>query len=358
MSDSIPVDAELKDDLTPRQREILGTLVREYVASAVPIGSGTIRTIGDLNVSSATIRNELVVLEDLGYVSQPHTSAGRIPTIKGYRLFVEQIMTDAVLPLPERRMIRHQFHQLRLDVDQWMQLTAAVLSHTAHAAALVTPPRATFSRFRHIELISVSEHTLLLVLVLQDSTIHQEMLTTTRYMPQSQLSATSNELNALLYDLSEGEIVQLTSPEIPRLEPWQDQVLERVISIMRSVDQQAVSRIYSDGVAHVLQEPEFVDGDRSRRLVQMIEERAFLRSILTNMLGANGVQVIIGGEGGYDEMDDVSLVLSPYGVRGAAGGVLGILGPTRMAYGRAVSTVRYVAQVMSNMVTDLYGPCE
>jgi len=347
-----------KDAVTPRQRDILGVLIREYIASAMPVGSETIRALGGLGVSSATIRNELAVLEELGYVSQPHTSAGRVPTIKGYRLFVEQIMTDATLPLPERRMIRHQFHQLRLDVEQWMQLTAAILSHTVDAAALVTAPRAPFSRFRHIELISVSERTFLLVLVLQDSSIHQEMLTTTHLMPQSELTATSNKLNALLYNLSRDEIVELHSPEIRRLERWEAEVSERVVSLMLRVDRQAVSRVYSDGLARVLQEPEFVDGAKSRRLIQMIEERAFLRTILANILSANGVQVIIGGEGAYEEIDDVSLVLSPYGVRGLASGVLGILGPTRMPYGRAVSTVRYIAQVMSAMVTDLYGPAE
>lgn len=340
---------------TPRQREILAILVREYVASATPVGSNTLRDLGALRVSSATIRNELVALEDLGLVSQPHTSAGRVPTITGYRYFVEQLMTNADLPAPEQRMIHHQFHQLRLDLDQWMELTAAVLAHTVRAASLVTPPRGSSSLYRHVELISVSEGMFLLVLVLQDGSIHQEMLTTHDALPQTELSAMSNRLNDLFYNLSEGDIAQMQSPALERLTEWQRQVVERILRLMRLVDEEAVSRIYSDGLVNVLEQPEFVEADKFRRIVEVMEHGGLLRSILAGMLKANGVRVIIGGEGDYPEFDDVSLVLSPYGIRGLASGVLGVMGPTRLPYARAISTVRYVAQVMDSMVNDLYG---
>lgn len=340
---------------TLRQREILDILVREYVASAAPVGSGTLRALGRLRVSTATIRNELVALEELGFVSQPHTSAGRVPTIRGYRYFVEQLMADTDLPVPEQRTIHHQFHQLRLDLDQWMELTAAVLAHTVRSAALVTPPRATSSRFRHVELISVSERMFLLVLVLQDGSIHQEMLTTRHVLSQSELSQTSNKLNALFHDRSEGEISALQDPELQRLAEWEGEVIQRVMRLMRLVDEESVSRIYSDGLVNVLEQPEFVEADKFRRIVEVMEHGNLLRSILANILKANGVQVIIGGEGDYPEFDDVSLVLTPYGIRGLASGVLGVMGPTRLPYARAVSTVRYVAQVMNSMVADLYG---
>jgi len=343
---------------TPRQQEILAVLVREYVASATPVGSNTLRDIGRLRVSSATIRNELVALEELGFVHQPHTSAGRVPTILGYRYFVEQLMADADLPVPEQRTIHHQFHQLRLDLDQWMELTAAVLAHTVRAASVVTPPRAAMSRYRHVELISVSERMFLLVLVLQDGSIHQEMLTTRNVLSQSELSQLSNRLNVLFHDRAEGEISALQDPELERLAEWQGEVVERILRLMRLVDDQSVSRIYSDGLVNVLQQPEFVEADKFRRIVEVMEHGGLLRSILANILKANGVQVIIGGEGDYPEFDDVSLVLSPYGIRGLASGVLGVMGPTRLPYARAVSTVRYVARVLDSMVADLYGQAD
>jgi len=167
---------EINEKLTPRQRQILKVLVQEYVSSATAVGSSTIQQLGGVGVSSATIRNELATLEELGYVAQPHTSAGRIPTVKGYRYFVEQLMEEAELPLAEQRMIRHQFHQIRHDLEQWMRLSAAVLARTAQAASLVTPPRAVSSRFRHLELISINDALCLMILVLQDGSIHQEML--------------------------------------------------------------------------------------------------------------------------------------------------------------------------------------
>ena len=131
-----------RDELTLRQREILRVLIQSYVDSATPIGSHTIQKISGIDVSSATIRSDLAALEELGYLEQPHTSAGRVPTVKGYRCFVEQLMQQVELPVVEQRMISHQFHQLRPAWDQWMRLTAAVLAHKSEAAGLVTPPHA------------------------------------------------------------------------------------------------------------------------------------------------------------------------------------------------------------------------
>ncbi len=340
---------------TPRQGEILAVLVREYIASATPVGSTTLRDLGALRFSPATIRNELAALEDLGLVSQPHTSAGRVPSVAGYRYFVERLMQAVELPAPEQRMIHHQFHQLRLELDQWMELTAAVLAHTVRAASLVTPPRASSSLFRHVELISVSDGMFLMVLVLQDGSIHQEMLTTRDPLAQGELSSLCNKLNDLCHDLSESDIDRLRSPELEQLAGWQRQVIARIVGLMRLVDEEAVSRIYSDGLINVLEQPEFVEADKFRHIVEAMEHGALLRSILASMLKANGVQVIIGGESDYPGFDDVSLVLSPYGIRGQASGVLGVMGPTRLPYSRAISTVRYVAQVLDSMVTDLYG---
>ncbi len=349
------MDMDAPREPTPRQREILAILVKEYIASATPVGSNTLRALGDLRFSSATIRSELAALEELGLVIQPHTSAGRVPSIAGYRYFVEELMQASDLPTTEQRTIHHQFHQLRLDVDQWMQLAAAVLAHSVRAASLVTPPRASSSQFRHVELISVSEKMCLLVLVLQDSSVHQEMLVTRMPLTQAELSMLSNRLNDLYHDLSEAEIAQLESPELEHLADWQRQVSDRIVSLMRLVDEEAVSRIYSDGLANVLEQPEFGELDKVRRLVEVVEHGPLLRSMLASILKANGVQIIIGGESDYPGFDDVSLVLSPYGIRGQASGVVGVIGPTRLPYARAVSTVRYVAQVLDSMVAGLYG---
>ncbi|MGI6376087.1 MAG: heat-inducible transcriptional repressor HrcA [Anaerolineae bacterium] len=341
--------------LTPRQREVLRVLVREYVDTATPVASGTLRRVGDLGVSSATLRSELALLEELGYLEQPHTSAGRVPSVRGYRYFVEQLMEQQDLPAPERRTIMHQFHQIRLNLDQWMELTAAVLAQASQAASLVTPPHATRAQFKHLELISTHDTLCLMILVLQDGSVHQEMLSVTPELDQETLSSASNQLNALLTGLSADEIVARPSPELATLSGWKQQVLERVIDLMHVAEQQAVNQIYRDGLVNIFGEPEFQDVARTMQVVEMIERQQLLQRILRRTLDTNGVQIIIGGEGPYDELYDVSLVLSPYGIPNRASGVLGVLGPTRMHYGRAISAVRYVAQMLNSLVAEVYG---
>lgn len=346
---------EDRELVTPRQREILKTLIQEYIESALPIGSSTLQRIARLDVSSATIRNELAELEELGYLAQPHTSAGRVPTVKGYRFFVEEIMEQAELPVAEQRTIRHQFYQVRLDLEQWMKLTAAVLAHAAQAASLITSPRAPSSRYKHMELISINDAMCLMVLVLEDSSIHQEMLITREPINQEALSQIANKLNRLLHGRTPLQIEsQLEAEETP-LSEWENQVSKRIMHLMKQVDECSVTEIYRDGLMNLLKQPEFVEVQRSRQIVELLEQRSALEAILSNIMNTNGVQIIIGGEEPYEHIDDVSLILSQYGVRGQAAGVLGVMGPVRMPYARAISAVRYVAGIMNSLLSDLYG---
>lgn len=358
MDENLPIAENPDATLTPRQRSILKIVVQEYISTAYPIGSSSIRQLGRLGVSSATIRNELSQLEEWGYLAQPHTSAGRVPTVRGYRYFVEQLMEAVDLSAPEQRMIRHQFHQLRMDLDQWMRLTAAVLAHTAQAAALVTPPRTARTQFKHLELISINDALCLLILVLQGGNIHQEMLITRTPISQEVLSQTSNKMNGLLNDLTLTEIKTNTQPELAELSTFEAEVLQRVVDLMQQVERPSTPEIYSDGLINVLRQPEFEDAAKFSQVLEVLEHHSLLESILRRSLDAGGIQIIIGGEGDYEDIDDVSLVLSRYGIEGRASGVLGVLGPTRMSYGRAISAVRYVARLMDSLIADVYGePC-
>lgn len=347
--------AQLDDKLTPRQRDILKTLVQEYIAYATPLGSNTLLQAGRLSVSSATVRNELVILETLGYVTQPHTSAGRIPTVTGYRYFVEQLMEQVDLPVPEQRMIRHQFHQVRLDLDQWMRLTAAVLAHKSQAASLVTPPHAVHSRFKHLELISIRDTLCLMILVLQDGSIHQEMLQLSELVEQGTLSQTSNKLNTWLASRTLPEIEEFSNPEMAQMRPWESQVWDLIVASMKQADRRAISEVYKDGLINVLRQPEFMEADKRYQVIEILEEPSMLESILARILNATGIQILIGGEGISDQIEDVGMVLSPYGIKGAAGGVLGVVGPMRMSYDRAISVVRYVTHLLDNLIEDMYA---
>ena len=337
-------------DLTERQEQVLAFVVREYVENAQPVGSETLRRCG-MNVSSATIRNELAALEDSGYLTHPHTSAGRVPTEKGYRYFVESLMEDFELPAVDQRMIRHQFHQVTLDIDQWMRLAAAVLAHASHSAALVTAPQSTRCRFKHVQLVSINEQVALLVLVLQEGAIKQQMLALAEPVTQEELTRVSNRLNDHFAGLN---VEQIRATVLP-MSAFEGSVVRVVTDLMRQIDLRSSHDVYRDGIMDILRQPEFSAIDRMQALLEMLEQRTTLEEMLTELAPERGVQVVIGGESQYDAMSDYSMVLSRYGLPGEASGVVGVLGPVRMHYPRTIGVVRYVASLLDDLMARMYG---
>jgi len=341
------------EELTPRQRTILGLIVREYVRSAAPVSSRALVESYGLRVSTATVRNELALLEELGYLTHPHTSAGRVPTHKGYNHFVERLLGEAELPLQERRTIAHQFHQARPDFEQWMPLAASVLARTASGAALVTAPQAAQARYKHLQLISTQGRSVLLVLILGGGLIKQQMLNLVEPLNQETLNEASDRLNQLCNGLTASEI----QARIHELPPFETDIAGLVMDILRRTDTHASGTVYRDGLSEVLQEPEFAEGDSAQGLMRVLEERGFLEAVLADALSpeTGSVRVLIGGEGRWSELQACSLVLARYGVTDFVTGALGVVGPTRMLYGRAISTVRFVAGLLSDLVYDLYA---
>ena len=335
-------------ELSKRQELILALVVQAYVENALPVGSETLRRRG-LGYSSATIRNELAELEEEGYMTHPHTSAGRVPTEKGYRYFVESLMEEFELPPVEQRMIRHQFHQVTLDVDQWMRLSAAVLAHASHGAALVTAPQAVSCRFKHLQLVSISDQMALLVLVLQEGTVKQQMFAFPEVRVQEELTQASNRLNALLANLNV-EQIRAKPLALPDLEA---SVAKIVVDLMRQIDRRTSREIYRDGLIDILRQPEFAASERIQALLEMLEHRQFLEEVLSDLAPQQGVHVVIGGESHYDEMSNYSMVLARYGLPEASG-VVGVLGPLRMQYARTIGVVRYVAGLLDDLVVRMY----
>jgi len=346
-------DRKEMGDLTPRQQLILGLVIREYVSIAQPVGSKTIQGYG-LGVSSATIRNEMAVLEDRGYLTQPHTSAGRVPTDLGYRYFVERLMRESQLPVEEQRTIHHQFHQVGVDLEQWMRLAASVLARTAQSAAVVTSLKTDQCRLRHLELISIQDTLAMLIVVLEGGIVRQQMLSLEEPMNQDMLTQIANRLN----DLCVGGTKQKVQSCFRMVGALEQRILAVVVEILKSVDEQVGLHLYRDGLLNILHQPEFTVPESARNVVHLLEDRTLLEGLLTEMLEVGGVQVIIGGEGRWNELSECSLVVSPYGVSGEATGALGVMGPMRMPYSRAISTVRYVAGLLSDLFRDLYGGVE
>lgn len=343
---------EDRNDLSERRKQVLRIVIQEYVETAQPVGSRTIAENHEIGVSPATIRNDLAALEKAGLLTHPHTSAGRVPTDTGYRYFVHALLANAELPTTEQRMIRHQFHQARQELDQWLRLSTAVLARASHSAALATMPQATQSRFKHIELVSTRDAVVLLVLVLQEGTVKQRLITLDEPVPQSELSAVSNELNEQLAGV---EAKEIADKQAALTSPLAQEVATLVTEMMHQVDGHLGDRIYRDGLAQVLEAPEFSEGETVRKIVQVLEQRSLLEEILSELVEVSDVQVLIAGEGRYLELQDISLVLGRYGVEDRVTGVLGVIGPVRMPYGRTIGAVRYVATVMSDLMQQIYG---
>jgi heat-inducible transcriptional repressor len=336
--------------LTDRQQKVLAFVVQEYVENAQPVGSETLRRRG-LGVSSATIRNELAALEELGYLMHPHTSAGRVPTEKGYRYFVESLMDEFELPLIEQRMIRHQFHQVTLDIDQWMRLAAAVLAHSSHGAALVTAPQSERCRLKHLQLIAISEQVALLVMVLHEGTVKQQMLALAQPIEQDELTRISNRLNTFLGGRT-GEQIRALAVS---LSAFESDVVRIVADVIRTVDARSSQDVYRDGMMDILRQPEFSASARIQALLEMLEQRSLLEALLSEFAPARGVHVVIGSESQRDEMNDFSMVLARYGLPGEATGVVGVLGPVRMQYARSIGAVRYVAGLLDDLMARMHG---
>ncbi len=339
-------------DLSPRQQTILSLVIREHVAQANPISSRMLLQQYDLGVSSATVRNEMARLEELGYLTHPHTSAGRVPTDMGYRFFVERLLGEVTLPAAEQRLITHQFHQARLDLSQWMRLAATTLSQKARSASLVTAPQAEQSLFKHIELISTQGRLVLLILVLQGGNVQQQMLTLAEPLTQAELSQTTDRINQLCSGMGVFEI----RARVQGLPTFEAEICDLVLEMMERSDTRMTGEIYRDGLSEMLSQPEFMGAESSQGALRLLEERSFLDNFLAETLNPSvgGVQVIIGGEGRWEELSKCSMVLARYGVPGFATGALGVLGPIRMSYGRAISTVRFVAELMSDLVYEMY----
>ncbi len=339
--------------ITDRQKTILALIVREYTETAQPVGSKRLIDRYSLSVSSATVRNEMAALTDSGYLRQPHTSAGRIPTEVGYRYFVRRLLGDTELPMAEKRLISHQFHQAPIDMDEWLRLSASILAQHSSVASLVTTPQPERAVFKHLELISIKDHQVLLVLVLQGGDVRQQMLRLADIWDQTKLALTAAEITTLCAGMYAQDIQLQTECKSDLLQD----ISRLVAEMMARADEVWTGEIYRDGLTNVLAQPEFAGSEAARPALRLLEERGFLDEVLAHVLSPNinGVQVMIGGEGGWEELRDCAMVLTRYGAPGIAIGALGVLGPTRMAYGRTISTVRYVAGLLSELVIETFA---
>jgi heat-inducible transcriptional repressor len=339
-----------------RAQAILRAVIEEYVTTATPVGSQALVDRYRLGVSSATVRNILAELELAGLLDHPHTSAGRIPTDAGYRWFVESIIDSAPLPEVEQLMIRHQFGQVEFASEHWFRLAASTIASLTHAAGLATPAKPAAARVRRVDLVRINDRMASLVVVLREGSIKQSLVTLGAPEDQDALTTVAAVLNDLVHDATGVDLERVLLGLDPAIPHWElvARVGERIVRVLSDYDRAAVEEVFSDGLLNVMGAPEFADSEKLRRVFTALENRAYLGELVGNVAASGVVTVYIGHENEPPDMREVALVLAPYGRRDRAVGVVGVLGPTRLAYSEAIGTVRFVSGLMNELVDHLY----
>lgn len=337
--------------LSPRKATILKTIVSEHIATVMPVASEIIAHKYRLGVSPATVRSEVVRLEEEGYISRPHVSAGSLPTDQGYRYYVECLLEEVKLADAEKSAIKRFFQTVEWQRHEWLHLAASLLAELAGNAALVSPPKVAQARVGQIELVSLHKFLVLLVLVLQQAKLKQQLLPTEEAVSQDELTTIANKLNAAYKGLGHGQILAKRQ----EASPFEERAIQKVLWLLQTEDNEQAEEPCVEGLRYMLSQPEFASTYQMLELVEVLEERSWLKSILARQAEAGRVQVIIGSENLEGAMRRCSLVIARYGVPGQLSGSIGVIGPTRMPYGRTIATVQYVSDLLGHLAQGLYG---
>jgi heat-inducible transcriptional repressor len=336
--------------LSQRGGAILKSIVDQYINRALPVPSQNLVNDRDLAVSSATIRNEMTLLEQEGYIIRPHSSAGSVPSDKGYRFYVETLQ---LVPLPSSQQIRisHLFHQVESELEEWLSLAATLASQMVQNMAVVAVPRQASCRLKHLEVVALQDALSLVVVVLHGARLRQQLMTFDRVVPQPDLSALANRLNAIYNGLTRQQIMDI----IKELSATEQQVSDCLLRMMEAEDQQEQEKAYLNGLHFTLNQPEFRLAPQVLTLTELVDCRRLLVAINPGILDDRRVRVIIGKENQAEAIQNCSVVITRYGLPEEAEGVIGVIGPTRMPYARTISTVSYMAAVLSHLMAELYG---
>jgi heat-inducible transcriptional repressor len=337
--------------LTARGGKILNYIIAQYIANAIPVPSQAIADNANLGVSPATIRNEMASLEKEGYLIRPHTSAGCIPSDKGYRFYVESINNLVSLPREEQYLISHTFHQVEKEVEAWVSLTASLLARLTQNVAVVSLPKSTDNKLKHLEIMSVQDSRALIVVVLEGAAVKQKLITFDEPVSQEILSAASIKLNASFSGLTSRQIADSKIA----LPPLEKKAREHLLEIMQAEDSKEFQEPYLEGWHFMLNQPEFAHSDQMRSLMELFEQRGLLKVLTPISLSQPGVQVIIGQENQYEAIRNCSVVIARYGLPREASGTIAVVGPTRMSYSHTIPTVYYLSSVLSQLMGGLYG---
>jgi len=336
-------------ELTQREEMVLQHIIQQYISTACPVGSRSVSKQIELQLSAASIRNIMSDLEEKGFINHPHTSAGRIPTDKGYRFYVDSIFRAEQISESEKELIQNSFEDsLRGEMEKIIRESSHILSKISQQLAVVSAPHFGQSILQKLELISLSSSKLMVILSLASGNVKTLLLEIDAYISLDNLDAITSFLNERVSGLSMREIRETFSERMRGVAPENRALIELFIhsSDRLFAERLSQSRIYVDGMRCVMQQPEFYDPDRLRNIVELAENHNIIIHILDSIGEDDAVIIRIGAELEQESMQDYSLVASAYHV-GSMTGTLSIIGPRRMDYPRMIAIVDYLSKHIS-----------
>jgi heat-inducible transcriptional repressor len=335
--------------LTPRQELLLGKVVDEFNATGQPVGSKSLAADPDVEYGPSTIRNELAVLEELGLLAHPHTSAGRIPTDAGYRYFVDRL-------LPARSVSRAELHLslVRREVDEAMRVTTETLSQVTNLLAIVSAPPIATTTIRHIEVLALQPQVLMVVIITSTGGVSKRVFTFERPVDPGLADWAASYLNEQLVGMGLGARMVHARLNDPGLHPTERAFIARLAPAFTELAETAENTLYVDGAARLLSEHRFQDVGQLNDLLDALERRVSLLGVLSRALDERDIYVRIGGENEMPALRSLSLVAGNYGLPQRNLGTVSVIGPTRMDYARAIMTVREAALQLSRFVEEIY----
>jgi heat-inducible transcriptional repressor len=332
-------------------RRILEVIIEDYILTAEPVGSRTISKKSDLNLSPATIRNIMSDLEELGLLSQPYTSAGRMPTERGLRFYVDSIINIHELSDQEQQEIRSKYLSHLIEGPDLFREMSRILSLSSHYLGIVWTPRMSSVVLRHVEFVKLRRHLVLAILVSTTGLVHNRIVEGEEDFSQSELDHLSEYLNSFLAGLTLYQVREKLLEQMRVAKNAYDRLLEQALKLgekaFSSLDD---TDVFIEGKTNILNEPEFSNVSRMTDLFRTFEEKATMVKLLDKFLDPKGVQIAIGSESQVQEMETCSVVTSTYSCSGEVLGVLGVIGPRRMNYSRVIPLVGYTAKLLTEIL--------
>jgi heat-inducible transcriptional repressor len=340
----------MMDNLSERSKRILEAIIEEYISSAEPVGSRAISRRHGLSLSPATIRNVMADLEDMDFLASPHTSAGRIPTDKAFRFYVDSLLTVGTIDPEQKELIQRQYRLYGKDVGEIFKETSRILSSLSHYMGVVVTPRFTTTMFRHIEFIKLGGRRILAILVSKSGIVQNKIVETDDNLSSEDLVRMSNYLNNLLKGLSISELRSRILREMQDEKVRYDEMLAKALKLSEQTLDENGTEVFIEGQVNILEQPEFADVGKMREVFRAFEEKGQLISLLDRCMESDGVHIFIGAENYMHHLESMSVITAPYMSGKETVGVLGVIGPTRMGYDRVIPIVDYTAKVLSKLL--------